>query len=64
MMYKTICLTALQTIDLDPYSEPCAKEEMAQYGEKYDSQNRAKNYVNQLEKGKEKKKETTQTNLV
>jgi len=58
-------LHALQTIDLDPYWEPCTEEEMAHYGEKYDSQNRAKNYVNQVRKrkGKEKGNNTVKPNV-
>lgn len=39
-------------IDVDPYWEPCTEEEMAHYGEKYDSENRAKNYVNQVRRRK------------
>ena len=41
-----------QALDLDPFWEPRTEEEMAHFGEKYDSENRAKIYMNQVRKRK------------
>lgn len=37
---------------MDPFWEPCTEEEIAHYGEKYDSLNRARTYMNQVRKRK------------
>ena len=37
---------------MDPFWEPRTEEEMAHFGEKYDSENRAKIYMNQVRKRK------------
>lgn len=49
---KSTKFLCYQAIDVDPFWEPCTEEEMAHYGEKYDSENRAKNYMNQVRKRK------------
>lgn len=50
MLHTVIIM--LQVVDVDPYWEPCTEEEQAHFGEKYDSQNRARNYMNQVRKRK------------
>ncbi|XP_067931492.1 elongation factor-like GTPase 1 [Watersipora subatra] len=50
-----------EVLDLDPYWQPCTEEEMAHYGEKYDTENRAKVYMNQIRKRKGLK---TEENIV
>ncbi len=56
LSYQVTCpklgLCYLQVIDLDPFWEPTTEEEYMHYGEKADSENLARRYMNEVRRRK------------
>jgi len=53
--YKLRCIDnnkLLQVIDIDPFWTPCTEEEYLHYGEKADTGNRARRYVDAVRRRK------------